>query len=248
MLKTRLTDVIDNASPRLRAFVIFLFAAGVVGGLGCATAMVASSGNSNAPAHFNTPILTDTVFAVARPDAELAKTLGNSDAIAFLGKQNTYLLLEGGNKLMRIATELDGNRLTLVDMPRQLFLKDKTAWGRLSLNYTVEQGTSAGTAEIEKLQALGFTAGRNGSYRLEVKVKAALYPPVKVNDDQLQQFKRRRELKFFNPPDSSPPPDLDKLLVLPLAIAVDAATMPVQLFGLGVIVLGLAVDAGSHHH
>ncbi len=243
MRKTKLLAFKQLSAP-VRAVVLFLFSAGLVGGLGCATAMVASSGNSNAYAYYHTPILTDTIFALARPDDALAKKIGNDDSIAFIGKKNTYLLIEGGNQLMNIAKELNGDRLTL-DKSTQLFLKDKIAWGSLSLSYASKENISQDEADIAKLQTLGFKADRSGVYRLKVKVKGAVYPAVSVSNDQLQQFKQSRALSFYNPPDSSPPPDLGKLVELPIAIAIDVATAPIQLFGLlGAV---LVISATGHH-
>lgn len=47
-----------------------------------------------------------------------------------------------------------------------------------------------------------------------------------------------REIAFYNPPDSSPPPDFGKLIIVPLAVVVDAALTPVYLLGFIVVVLG----------
>jgi hypothetical protein len=231
---------------RVRLFLVLLFSAGLVGGLGCATLFATSELVSGSPEYYNKPILTDTVFALARPDARLAKKIGSADAIIFLGKKNTYLLIEGGNKLLRISSELDGGRVKLDDRPKQLFRKDRTAWGSLRLNYAPAAPAGYSPAEIKKLGELGFKPDNSGIYILELEVKAAIQPPVNLSSEELQQFKNTHEIAFYNPPTSSPPPDLGAIAMVPVAIAIDAATIEIQTGVLGlVVVLGMLTSFGN---
>src|SRR5690349_6423738 len=86
------------------------FAALIAGSLGCFTAMAVSSASSPRP---DSPIGNDTIIAAGRPDAALAQRLGTSEAVAFLGERNTYMLVKGGEELLQIATQLDGARVDL---------------------------------------------------------------------------------------------------------------------------------------
>lgn len=61
------------SSTLVRTAVILLCCVGVVGGLGCATYLASSSPNPRANNYYNNPVLTDTIFALARPDAALTK-------------------------------------------------------------------------------------------------------------------------------------------------------------------------------
>jgi len=176
------------------------------------------------------PVLIDTIFAVGRPDAALAQELG-TQAIAFLGEKNTYLLIEGGDVLMQIATEVDGERIGSYVEPRALFLKDKTVWGSMMLShFSVKNPEEAAT-----LTRLGFAKGPMGNFERQVLVKGRIYPPLPLSDEQGQQFKRRRSIRFYDPPDSSSLPALNP--ALPAAIVADVATFPFQVIGLGVIAI-----------
>ena len=235
-----LIDAPGSISRGLRRMIILLCCAGVVGGLGCATMIATSAGNSKAHAHYNKPVLTDTVFALGLPDKALSSKLGKEDAIAFLGRKKTYLLVEGGSILAGIAHELDGDKVILENGPRELFLKDKTVWGQLSLRYVPGEGGTLTEEERRKLELLGFGNDGSGTYRLLLAVQGVAHPPLKVGKDQLPgQFKESREIAFFNPPDSKPPPDLTKVITVPLAIAVDVAATPIYLLGFVVLVISL---------
>lgn len=212
-----------------RRVIILLFAAGAIGGLGCATMLASERRNPRANAHYNRAVLLDTVSALARPDAKLAKKIENEHAVAFLGEKHTYLLMEGGERLLRVADELDGERIVLEQRPRSLFIKGKTIWGDIALTY--QPDPQAGPAD-EPLRALGFTAVTSGVYRLTIPVAGLLYPPMKISPEIAGHFKQSRTIAFFNPPDSRPPPDLAKVVIVPLAIAVDIALTPVYIGGL----------------
>ena len=145
----KISDNWKQLSPGLRAIVIGLCCVGAVGGLGCVTWAVSESIDSRdrsvRAAFLNKPVLSDSIFALARPDEALAKKIKNTDAIAFLGKKHTYLLAEGGKELKNIADgKLDGNKLTLEAAPRQLFIKGKMIWGSVSLRYMPGKETAAG--------------------------------------------------------------------------------------------------------
>lgn len=229
----------SEPAPAWRAIVLWLCCAGAVGGLGCATMIAAESPNPRAKAHFNKPVLTDSIYALARPDAALAKQIGSPDAIAFLGKRHTYLLVEGGARLESIARELDANALSLDGGPRQLFLKDKTVWGTVALRYAPPPATAGDAAATNRLATLGFVADGAGAYRLSLPVKGVVHPPARQKKALPSEFKRPRTVAFYNPPNSSPPPDVSKLVTLPLALVVDVALTPVYVLGFVVLVLSL---------
>src|SRR5262245_17197551 len=113
----------------VRIFSILLLSVGVIGGVGCFTVMLVA-------ADFNGPTTqkmhSDTIFAVAVFDEGLARRLNTKDGIAFLGERNTYLMVQGGAQLLRIAKEVDGNKLKLDPNQGHLYLDDKVAWGKLS--------------------------------------------------------------------------------------------------------------------
>ena len=226
----------SNRASILRGVVIWFCCIGVVGGLGCATMGLLTKETPKTKAYFNTPILEDSVFALGRPDASLTKELGHEGAVVFLGKKHTYFLIEGGQELYRVAgSGLDGTRLSLVCPACSLFLDGKTIWGKLKLCYqpghNAEQGADE---EIRKLLSLGFTSGKTGVYELPVSVKGVLGPVAKVNTELPKGFTKSRDIAFYPSPSSMPPPDMGKILLLPLAVAIDVPC----------VAAGAAVGAG----
>ena len=227
-----------RSSRAWRAVALWICCAAAVGGLGCATMIVSEKSNPNAYAHYNKPVLTDSIFALGRPDAAFAKKIGYEDAIAFLGKQHTYLLVEGGEQLSALAHgELDGDKLIMEGTQRQLFLSKKTLWGQVAFRYAPGQGTPQAEADAAKLRALGFKADNQGGYRLSIPVKGVVGPAAKLKKDLPDALTKNRDIAFYNPPDSKPPPDLGKLIEVPLAVVADVALTPVYVVGFVILIL-----------
>jgi len=182
------------------------------------------------------PVLSDTIFAIGLPDAALARELGVPHAVAFLGEKNTYLLTEGGEVLLQVATELDGKRMHVsATGSRGLYLKDQSVWGSLSIFF----GPAESPNEITAINRLGFAGpGSFGVYEKKIRVKGMLYPAIVLSDEQGQKFKQKRKVSLYSPPDSTPPPS-HAPLVRPAAIAADIVTLPIQLLGLGAIAIVL---------
>ena len=186
--------------------------------------------------NFSEPVLSDTIFAIGLPDAALARELGVLYAVAFLGEKNTYLLTEGGEVLLQIATELGGKRMHVsATGSRGLYLKDQSVWGSLSIFF----GPAESPDEITAVNRLGFAGPEShGVYEKKILVNGILYPALVLSDEQGKKFKQKRKVTLYSPPDSTPPPSR-AVLVRPAAIAADAVTLPVQLLGLGVIAIVL---------
>lgn len=212
--------------------------------LGCATT-VALSSSGNRSAYYYTPVLNDTIFALGKPDAAAAQQIGAPHSVVFLGKNNSYLLFEGGEELMQLANGLDGNLISLGNQSGKLFLKDKKVWGTLTLNYGKGNAYVYSPGEIDALSKLGFKpVGKSGLYGKSIAVKGMVYPAQALPEDKAQRFKVSHQLSFYNPPESSPPPDFGKLIKVPLAIVVDVVTLPLQLAVAGLAVVTIAF---AHH-
>ncbi len=221
--------------------IFFLLLTGMVGISGCATTILFSEGKSRPHGEL---VLTDTIFALAIPDETLSKRIP-SDSVIFLGKKNTYILEIGGEELMYIAKELDGNKLKLDDTPDRLLLEDNTVWGNLSVSYVVLGITKKDRAEIEKLELLGFQDYGFGTYRKSVRIRATVSPPVSIADEQLQRFKRSRDLNFYRPDGTSQTQDLGRMVYLPFALAIDLATAGPQLALYSMNLLFVTIKPGT---
>lgn len=227
-----------------RHAVVLGLAAAVVGGFGCATAVVASNSSSRGRSittNFieGAVVLTDDIVAFGRPDAAMAQSMGKADAVAFLGTTNTYLLVEGGDALLSM-TKLDPARLTLTPDNHRLFIKDKTIWGTLEFSYTSDVAT---VTEEEKVlfRTLRFERSSPNTIVGKVSIKGAVYPAIKLQGAAFTEMQKARKLSFRAPStiETQFKPDVGKFVRLPAAIAVDVATGPLQLLGAGVLLLSL---------
>lgn len=214
------------------------FIALIAGSLGCAT-MAATSAADNHTDFYNKPVLSDEIIAIGRPDASLSKSIGQPDAVAFIGQKNTYLLYKGGEELEKIAQmKLDG-RLLHIDPARnhQLYLKDKQVWGDLVLTYG--EGTTIPAAEQPELEQGGFSlqgSGKYARYQKMVAIEGLIYPPIKLSDAQLSKLAMHRPFSLYNPRDAKPPMNVGATLMIPVAVVADIVLIPVYL-GVAVIVL-----------
>lgn len=219
-----------------RHAVVLGLAAAVVGGLGCATAVV-SRGASTTRAVEGAVVLTDDIVAFGRPDEAMAKSMGKADAVAFLGTANTYLLVEGGDALLSM-TKLNAARLTLTPDNHRLFINDKTIWGTLEFNYASD--ASAVTEEEKAMfKALRFYRNSPKSVSRSVNIKGAVYPAIKLQGAAFTEMQKARKLNFRAPSTTETKPDVGKLALLPAAIVVDVVTAPLQLLGGGLLLLSL---------
>ncbi len=226
-----------TGSPQLsrkqRAFILISCCIAVVGGLGCATSMMIERNNPNAPGYYTSPVSKDTILALARPDAKLAKKIG-ANSIAFVGKKKTYLLVKGGAEIANIEAELDGDRLKLLTDGPSLYLKGRTIWGQVILEYRPRrmpaedpsERTEWGTHEHEQLIGLGFERVEPSSYQVAIDVEGVVKRPMEIGKELQKSFKTTYPIYFYNPPTSNPPPDLSKIVLWPLAVVTDILLLP----------------------
>jgi len=151
----------------------------------------------------DTPVMSDSVFAMAKINQSDAKKLGLDypSVIAFLGKKNTYILFEGGDELLKIGQELDGKYLIVRNINRGLLIKDKQVWGKFILIY-YKGGMAIDADEKAKLETLGFQKNWSGSYfpgyMKQIDVKGIAFQPIKPTTKQEQDFKITRDFDFYN--------------------------------------------------
>jgi hypothetical protein len=229
--------------------LVLAFAVGVAGSLGCATMLASEAVKSDDASFYYTPVLSDEIVAIGRPDAKLAKELEQPDAVAFVGLKKTYLLYKGGAELERIAQlKLDGRRMDIDSVrSNRLYLKDKQVWGDLTLTYGGGFPVSADDqAELEKGGFTVLKGARNNQYQKKVSIEGVIYPAIKLSDEQMSKLTTRRTFSLYNSKDAKPPV-LNKILKAPLiavGVATDIVLAPVYL-GVGVIVL-VGVAASGH--
>lgn len=210
--------------------------------------LVASSSCIASSDKNDTPILTDSIFAMSKIDQSDAKVIGLDypNVVAFLGKKNTYMLFQGGYDLLKIGQELDGKYLIVRNMKRGLFIKDNQVWGQFLLIY-YKDGKDIDADEKVKLETLGFeklwSGGYFPGYMKNVNVKGVALQPVKPSSEQEQQFKMSRDFDFYNP-EMTTPSGFPKagtiattIVTAPLAIVAGA------MWGMTVVIMGVT---GAH--
>jgi hypothetical protein len=208
-----------------------------VGGFGCATTMLTASSRGTTQQVDGDIALTDDIVAFGQPDAAMARSMGRSDVVAFLGTTNTYLLVEGGPALLAM-TRLDPARLTLKVDSKLLFIRDKTIWGQLEFDYATDESRETAD-ERATFKALGFERRTAQGITRRVAIKGAVYPPIQLQGTGFKPMQNARKLAFRAPPTTETKPELGKLVLLPLALVVDVVTAPLQLLGGLVVMLSL---------
>lgn len=228
-----------NFRWKRRQLALMGAAAAVVGGFGCATLTVSDRAGRTYSVKEGEVLLNDTIVALGKPDAALAQQICNANAVAFFGKAHTYLLVEGGQALLEFSKRLDSDKLSLVPDSKTLFMKDQTVWGSVQFIYQGDAASPLSDGEKSQLKALGFTPMEGNAMRRHVSIKGAVYPAMKLQGAGPTPLHHQRALVLRAPPTTESKPNLSKYAVLPVALAVDVVTAPVQLLGLGVLLLSM---------
>ncbi len=221
--------------------LVITFTVGVAGSLGCATIAASEAVKQSDRDFYSTPVISDEIVAIGKPDAALSKELGQEHVVAFIGLKNTYLLYKGGEELERVAQlNLDGKRMTMdATWNNRLYVKGKQVWGDVQLRYGNNPVVTAD--ELSELNKGGFVAvggGKYVSYQKKVSVEGLIYPAIKIPEDQLSKLGVHRPINLYHSKDETPPmlPKVLKAPLIPLGVAADIVLTPVYL-GVGVIVL-----------
>lgn len=102
-------------------------------------------------------------------------------------------------------------------------------------------GGTFSAGEIEALAELRFHSAPDGSQRANITVKGALHPALAV-PPQAQALRHSRELVFHAPPVTEKRPAVGNALAVPLAVALDVVTAPLQLLGFAVVLVLVATS------
>ena len=231
---------------------------------GCAT-LVANELAPSENKFYSYPVLTDEIVAIGRPDATLLKQMELSNTLAFIGKENTYMLYLGGEELEQISNlKLDARRMTIASA-QSLYLKDKQVWVEIELSYNSNAGTylqhsgkrdqykrydeiKISAVEMAELELGGFTPdqspNKKGYFKTSIKIEGVVYPAIKIPDEKISKLSVQRRFNLYNPREASPP-ILGKIMKVPIVVtgvAVDIMLAPVYLGVGGVVVLGAAAS------
>ncbi len=206
---------------------------------GCATQDVLSRKSTSVERnYYQNPVLSDEILAIGRPDESLLKQMGISNTIAFLGRENTYMLYLGGEELEQISKlNLDSKNMT-INSHKSLYLKQEQIWGEIKIYFKTGRDVSA---EVREALAMGgFSPMKSSSkgdisYSTTIRIEGVVYPAIKIPDEKISKLHNQRRIDFYNPPDSSPSILVNVLKAPDIAVAIyaDVILAPVYL-GMGV--------------
>ena len=164
-------------------------------------------------------VVDDTVLALGIPNEELANQMGNTKTVVFLGKNKTYLLVDGGQRLASLRQQLDNKRLTLMTSQKEVYVRDQVIWGDMEFRYVAPASGVFSEAERQTLTQLEFTLQNATTYLAKVRIQGALYPALPMSANTLD-LRQARRVVFYAPPEDMSTPDLSSLVKLPSGLKI----------------------------
>ncbi len=215
---------------------------------GCSTVVVSSLPTTKT---FTTSksskiVAEDQLYAVGRIETgEILKEYPN--AVAMVGRNAVYVLVRGGDKFMEVTQKLDGKRLfsadangkkTTTEVPFEIGIK-KGQFGSYRKFFYDKPKAELTQAEIDAIKKADvYFIGDTGT-SLTVSFNGFIpQVPVELKGDQAQ-FKTERKIVLRETEQTDTTlPNLEKFFLLPLAVALDVATLPLQAVFLAITLSG----------
>lgn len=212
-----------------RRLALVATAVALVGGLGCATSGTIRDAFRKAPDVSGPIVMTDTIVAFGVPGSELSKKI-KQPALAFIGKAHTYLLVKGADDLKNIAQTLPAANVVFTEDSVALFFEDDVTWGNVEVRYFRPLNSEFSAQQVKQLTSLGFEPDGPYTYRKKIQVEGKVFPPLSISPDNAHLLVKPRKLAFRSPPTGGGHPNLGYLALLPVALAFDIVTLPLQIF------------------
>jgi hypothetical protein len=233
--------MISNRVPAfLRRLLPYAF---VLSAGGCATFLATTMPDED-PYFYTTPVARDRLLAIGKVNQTTEAQIGGRGAIAFLGEKHTYLLTGGSEDLQAIVRSPIGAIVEIPSGPSDLFTADQKFWGHVPLRVAGDKDYTA--EQLAQLEALGFIkrSWKNGPFEKKLPIEGLILAPAKMPASALDQLSHPRPIEFYPPRDQVAPANLKKIAVVPLAVAVDTVTAPVQILGFTAVVIGIEATGG----
>lgn len=188
------------------------------------------------------PEISDTIIALGQPDKAFLNEFGHPGTIVLLGIKRSYFLLKGGEMIMQISKELNGNNIDIDQHEMRMnndhsivgyqskptmFFKDNKIWGSFTISYHHNEGIQFSKEEVATLNKLEFVKSTTDkdTYTKKVSFEGVVGPKITVPGAQMQPMKRTRSISFFAPRRSTIIPTIGKYSIIPLAVVADAVTI-----------------------
>ena len=229
-----------------------LMATGLTGCL--TTSLLENTSDDMAGKPLEFPEISDTIIAIGQPDKAFLEQLGHPNTIVLLGLKRSYYLLNGGEMIMQISKELNGNNIDIdqhemrmnsdysivgYQTTHSMFFKDDKIWGFFTASYRHDEGVPFSKEELSSIRKLGFVKSitEKDIYTKKINFEGVVGPKITIPDNQVHTMKKARSISFYAPSSSASIPIIAKYIFLPVTVAVDVVTAPVLIIGVPIILL-----------
>ncbi|EPF75534.1 hypothetical protein GCM10025882_12980 [Acinetobacter gyllenbergii] len=205
---------------------------------GCATSTLIKKDNRSYTRTTKVTLVEDNVVAFGRP-AQTATNLPK-DSIVIAGQQKSYILTQGGTQFVTLISKLDPKNIQITrdlnfysekndghflgTLPLS-YVKLKEDLSKKDLEFFIENGAKeCSTSSDERMQAQRFC--------FDIKLAGVVYP-VANNLCSLKALSKPYQVTIYTQKEESYKSKsglnpLEKLVLLPFAVAIDVVSLPFQ--------------------
>ena len=205
---------------------------------GCATSTLIIKNHATHTRTTQVNLVEDSVVAFGRP-AQFAANLPK-DSIVIAGQKNSYILTQGGMQFVSLISKLDPKNIQITrdlnfysekndgyfsgTLPLS-YVKLKQDLGKKDLEFFIENGAKeCSTSSDERMQAQRFC--------FDIKLAGVVYPAAN-NLSALKALSKPYQVTIYtnkqeNYRSKSGMNPLEKLALLPFAVAIDVVSLPFQ--------------------
>ncbi|MEG1696980.1 MAG: hypothetical protein RR282_07715 [Acinetobacter sp.] len=205
---------------------------------GCATKTLINKDNKTYTRTERVTLVEDNVVAFGRP-AQMSSNLPK-DSIVIAGQKNSYILTQGGSQFVGLISKLDAKN---IQMTRDLsfysekndgnfsgtlplsYIKLKEDLSKKDLEFFIENGAKeCSSSSDERMQAQRFC--------FDIKLAGVVYPTAN-NLTSLKALSKPYQVTIYTNKEESYKSKsgmnpLEKLVLLPFAVAIDVVSLPFQ--------------------
>ena len=205
---------------------------------GCATKTLINKDNKTYTRTERITLVEDNVVAFGRP-AQMSSNLPK-DSIVIAGQKNSYILTQGGSQFVGLISKLDAKN---IQMTRDLsfysekndgnfsgtlplsYIKLKEDLSKKDLEFFIENGAKeCSSSSDERMQAQRFC--------FDIKLAGVVYPAAN-NLTSLKALSKPYQVTIYTNKEESYKSKsgmnpLEKLVLLPFAVAIDVVSLPFQ--------------------
>lgn len=205
---------------------------------GCATSTLINKDNRSYTRSVKVALIEDQVVAFGRP-AQAVSTLP-SDSLVIAGRKNSYILTQGGGKFYTLISSLDAKNIQITkdldfysekndghfsgNLPLS-YVKLKQDISKRDLDFFIQQGArECSTSSDSRMDAQRFC--------FDIKLSGVVYPAAN-NLSTLRALSKPYQVTIYTEKQESYTSKsginpLEKLVLLPFAVAFDVISLPFQ--------------------